>query len=254
MERIHTARYRYAAGFVRGRSVLDIATGIGYGAHLLATGPGAASVTGVDISTEAIRAATERYAAPNLRFTAVTPGVLPFSDGEFDGAVSFETIEHAADPAAFLREVVRVVKPGGPIILSTPNRRFHSFGRSRPWNPHHAVEFTPDGFLALLRREVGEPEFWGGQEFMPVTPAAIVKHNWVEMRYYILRDNPIYRLAGRTVRLLRAVLRGGGRASGHPGEAAVTMDDRRCAVHPWEPGREPYTIVAICRKPLRGGP
>jgi SAM-dependent methyltransferase len=46
---------------------------------------------------------------------------LPFADGEFDVSVSLEGVEHLLYPTAFLRELVRITKPGGTIILSTPN-------------------------------------------------------------------------------------------------------------------------------------
>jgi SAM-dependent methyltransferase len=48
-------------------------------------------------------------------------GGLPFPDGSFDAAVSIEVIEHVEDQLAFLREIVRVVKPGGTVVVTTPN-------------------------------------------------------------------------------------------------------------------------------------
>ncbi|MBL0921244.1 MAG: class I SAM-dependent methyltransferase [Phycisphaerales bacterium] len=48
-------------------------------------------------------------------------GRLPFDDGAFDGAVCLEGIEHLVDPLNLLRELIRVVRPGGLVILSTPN-------------------------------------------------------------------------------------------------------------------------------------
>lgn len=57
--------------------------------------------------------------------TARLPGPLPFPDGAFDVVVALEVIEHLLDPDAFLDEIVRVLAPGGSVILSTP--RLDSF-------------------------------------------------------------------------------------------------------------------------------
>jgi len=49
-------------------------------------------------------------------------GRLPLRDGEVDAAVALETIEHVENPRALFRELVRVVRPGGLVVVSTPNQ------------------------------------------------------------------------------------------------------------------------------------
>ena len=46
---------------------------------------------------------------------------LPFGDASFDAALCLEGVEHLVDPTAFIAEISRVIRPGGHIVLSTPN-------------------------------------------------------------------------------------------------------------------------------------
>jgi ubiquinone/menaquinone biosynthesis C-methylase UbiE len=140
----HIARYRFAKDFVRGKRVLDIACGEGYGASSFAKA-GAASVVGVDISSEACERARSKYGIDARTGDAQA---IPLPDRSLDLVVSFETIEHVAAPAAFVRECSRVLVPEGMLIISTPNRPVYS-GESTQ-NPFHQVEFSEDEFLDLL--------------------------------------------------------------------------------------------------------
>jgi SAM-dependent methyltransferase len=253
VERIHIARYEFALAYAGQKSVLDVATGIGYGAHLLASRGAAASVTGVDISEEAIRTACERYRHPALHYRLIVPGPLPFADDSFDTVVSFETIEHTADPALFLREIRRVLRPGGELVISTPNKRFHSFGRRTPWNPHHAFELYPGAFDALLTEHFGPPTFRGGQEFVAVTPATVLQTNWVEFRYYRLLGRPAYTALHGLLSRAAHPVRGAGTGDQPACTPVIAAASDRSVIVPWREGCEPYTMIAVCRKPGTGG-
>ena len=135
----HVARYRFARERVRGR-VLDVACGTGYGTAML-------GAVGVDVSLDALRYARRHPA----RYVAADAARLPFGRGDFDAVVSFETIEHVADPARFVAECVRVLKPGGRLLVSTPNRELWSPRSPKPLQRHHVKEFTKREFLEVLR-------------------------------------------------------------------------------------------------------
>lgn len=123
----HWHRYLYAAQFVAGKTVLDVACGEGYGSYLLADR--AERVVGVDIDAATIRYNAGTYTRSNLRFVTGAAQELPAEwDHTFDVVVSFETIEHLEQEAqlAFLDGIKRVLKPGGLLLISSPNKLTYS--------------------------------------------------------------------------------------------------------------------------------
>jgi ubiquinone/menaquinone biosynthesis C-methylase UbiE len=145
----HIHRYVLARHLCRGRDVLDVASGEGYGAALLAQT--AASVVGVEVAEDAVVHAAASYKAPNLRFLRSDARSLPLCDATIDIVVSFETIEHFVDHERFLAEIRRVLRPGGLVIISTPDRDIYS-PTDQPANPFHVLELTREEFAALLRK------------------------------------------------------------------------------------------------------
>lgn len=144
----HRARYTFAVPLIRGRRVLDVACGSGYGSRMLLEG-GAREVVGLDCDAEAIALARRRYQAPNLTYLQAD-ACNPPSLQPFDVIVSFETIEHLADPERFLEVCCHLLVPGGMLIVSTPYRhRMRADGR--PANPYHVREWRTDEFADLLR-------------------------------------------------------------------------------------------------------
>jgi len=145
----HLARYAFAGTYVNGNRVLDIACGTGYGSALLRS-YGAASIAGVDISLNGLEFAHAHYQALGINFAQADALMTPFPAASFDIVVSFETIEHLEQPHAFLREIHRLLRPGGVLICSSPNKRVYSLGLVRPINPYHVREFTVREFSQLL--------------------------------------------------------------------------------------------------------
>lgn len=146
----HVLRYLASRELVRGRNVLDIACGEGYGSAMLAET--ATDVLGLDISAEAVTHATAAYRhVGNLRFGTASATRLPCDGESFDAVVSFETIEHltAADQMLFIDEVRRVLRPSGLFIASTPNRPRYARASGQP-NPFHLHELDETEFLRLL--------------------------------------------------------------------------------------------------------
>lgn len=142
----HVYRYGFASRFVKGKRVLDIACGEGYGAAALQKA-GAASVIGVDISEEACLHAQEKYGIETRPGSAEQ---IPLVDKSVDLIVSFETIEHVSNPLRFLDECARVLAPEGRLLISTPNKGVYRAPGQTP-NPFHCSEMSEDDFTSALR-------------------------------------------------------------------------------------------------------
>jgi SAM-dependent methyltransferase len=114
---------REKIGNVAGQRILEIACGRGGFSRELSTR--GASVTGCDFSFTALRVGTEKLKASGdgktCAFVQGDAQVLPFANESFDTIVSCETIEHVPDVKRALREMWRVAKPGGKLLLTTPN-------------------------------------------------------------------------------------------------------------------------------------
>ena len=144
----HLCRYRFAQLLVEDKVVLDVGSGVGYGSKILAEK--ASAVLAVDLSEEAVRYAREEYAGENVEMVVGDGHGLPLAGHSVDVVVSFELIEHLRSQKAHLRELDRVLKPGGLTVISTPNRIFYS-QESNQANPFHTHEFDFQEFLAFLK-------------------------------------------------------------------------------------------------------
>ena len=143
-EAAHRARYLWARPLAAGRDVLDAGCGVGYGTALLAGG-GAASALGVDVSAGAIEAARAE-AGGRAQFEVADIERLDVPDASFDLVTCFEVIEYVEHPELALDELRRVLRPGGLLLISSPNR-----GVYPPGNRWHANEYTSAEIEAGLR-------------------------------------------------------------------------------------------------------
>lgn len=130
--------YVEAAKRVEGR-VLEIGTGTGYGVDIIA--PHAVQY----VTLDKCRSEELPEMPSNVEFVQCAVPPLPFEDESFDCVVSFQVIEHIKRDKEFVREVYRVLKPGGRFIVSTPNKPM-----SLTRNPWHVREYTAEQFRALL--------------------------------------------------------------------------------------------------------
>jgi len=155
--REHLARYEYALKFIKsGNKVLDIACGSGYGSNLL-VGQGARVWAG-DMDEQVVTEAKKKYNKNNLNFKKMDAVELPFEDNYFEVVVSLETIEHIENYMKFVKELKRVLKPGGQLILSTPNVvATKKLAINNPW---HLKEFKREELLDIFS-EFGEIKIYG---------------------------------------------------------------------------------------------
>ncbi|MCH2133841.1 MAG: methyltransferase domain-containing protein [Phycisphaerales bacterium] len=143
----HVHRYMFARQFVRDRDVLDIASGEGYGCALLADI--ARSVVGVDIDEQAVTHARDVHAHDNIRFEQGSCTSIPLDDDSVDVVLSYETIEHITEHGAFVAEIRRVLRPGGLLVLSTPDSEAY-VEISPEENPYHLRELQRGEFIDLV--------------------------------------------------------------------------------------------------------
>lgn len=179
----HTVTYRFAQTFTAGKDVLDYGCGSGYGSATIARD--ARSVKAVDVAADAIAYAGAHHAHDNLEYRTIDPeGPLPFPDASFDVVLSFQVIEHVPQPHAYLREVVRVLRPRGVLVLATPDRRTRLFPLQRPWNRYHLTEYSQRSLGRLLSAHFAEVDqlTMGGEE----TVLAIELHRTRRLKWLSL--------------------------------------------------------------------
>jgi SAM-dependent methyltransferase len=151
----HEVAYRWVGELLAplagpGTRVLDAGCGEGYGAAYLAETVGA-RVVGVDYDAATAAHARRRY--PGLRVVRGNLVALGLTAGCFDAVVSLQTVEHLWDQPGFTAECARVLRTGGVLVVSTPNRLTFSPGVGRgqaPVNPFHVNELDPGELIALL--------------------------------------------------------------------------------------------------------
>lgn len=152
---LHQFRYKIVknntVSFSSMPSILDCACGNGYGAEILKD---IAFYTGVDISKEAISNAQKNYGEHGV-FCICDGECLPFPDETFDVVSSLETIEHLPKEKHhnFVMELLRVLKPGGRFIITTPNKEYlhKRYIKSQGWsNPYHKYEYSLREFKKFI--------------------------------------------------------------------------------------------------------
>ena len=140
--------YHKAAEMIDG-DVLEIGTGVGYGAEVLS--PKAAQYITIDKCTP-----ENIYQGANVEFIEAAVPPIPAENNSFDYVVSFQVIEHIKDDFDFVREVHRVLKPGGKFIVTTPNAPM-----SLTRNPWHVREYRPEELTNMLECQFSSVETLG---------------------------------------------------------------------------------------------
>ena len=148
---MHLRAYDEAVKRAAGRDVLDVGCNTGYGTIRFA--PVAGRVVGVDVSPLAIEAARERALDGRPEFIQTSGFELPFPAASFDLVTSFQVLEHVPDATAFLRELARVLRPGGMVDPG------HAECRDTPLPGDDALEPLPRP--RVPRRRAGDAATYG---------------------------------------------------------------------------------------------
>ncbi|HMP99160.1 MAG TPA: methyltransferase domain-containing protein [Cyclobacteriaceae bacterium] len=133
--------------------LLEVGCGEGRGIDLLL--PAIKSYTAIDKIKTAVDKLSEKY--PQGRFySGNIPPLKQFDDNTFDTLISFQVIEHIRQDGEFLKEIHRLLKPGGKAYITTPNRKM-----SLTRNPWHIREYLPEELTALCQKYFQEVEMKG---------------------------------------------------------------------------------------------
>lgn len=134
--------YVLAPRYIKG-NLLEVGCGEGRGIDWLL--PAITSYTAIDKIAPVIEKLQQKYPQANF-LSGNIPPLSAFADNSFDSVVSFQVIEHIQDDRLFLKEIHRVLKPGGIALITTPNRPY-SLSR----NPWHIREYTAQELTNLAQ-------------------------------------------------------------------------------------------------------
>ncbi len=152
MHQRHMIAYTEAAKRVSGH-LLEIGSGEGYGIEHLASK--ARRYTAIDKFPSKYNLSDAEKKKVHFHQMSVPP-LLNIPDNSFDFAVSFQVIEHIQEDEFFIREVYRVLKPGGKLILTTPN-----IAMSLTRNPWHIREYKAEELHNLVAKIFDKHELQG---------------------------------------------------------------------------------------------
>lgn len=169
--------------------IIELGSGEGYGIKILA--PKASRYLAVD------KFDTELIEYPNVEFRLMLlPELSGIADNSFDFAVTFQVVEHIKQDKKYLQEIHRVLKPGGKLLMSTPNRLM-SLSR----NPWHVREYTGEELKTITEKIFKKVELKGvfGSEIVNEYHSKNRESVNKLMRFDIL--NLQYRLPGWVLRI-----------------------------------------------------
>jgi len=204
---MHVATYEFAEQHTRGLRVLDFGCGSGYGSAQIART--AAKVVGVDVAEDAISYARQKFGGANLEFQRIEPDArLPFADASFDTVLSFQVLEHVRDVDNYLKEIRRVLVPGGRLVLATPDRSTRLLPFQRPWNRWHVHEYSRTELSRVVSRHFRNVSVMGmtaTRELLKVELDRCRRVKWLSLpftlplmpdRWRVAALNTVHRLRG----------------------------------------------------------
>ena len=158
----HTAKHALARMPVEaGETVLDLGCGSGYAGRALREAKGAGRVYGLDGAPEMARNARQYTEDPSVGYVVGDFGSLPFETDSIDHAFSMEAFYYAADPLHTLRELRRVLRPGGTFYCAVDY--FEENTHTHVWQDRISIEMTRWSY-AEYREAFREAGFYIGEQ------------------------------------------------------------------------------------------
>jgi len=170
--RRHQVAYLRCADICAGQEVLEAGCGEGYGADLIASA--ARRVVAVDYDATTVEHVRARY--PRVQVLAGNLAAVPMPDASVDVVVNFQVIEHLWDQPQFITECLRLLRPGGRLLISTPNRITFTPGGDTPVNPFHTRELNAAELRGLLEDGGFAVESMSGVFHGPALAAMDARH------------------------------------------------------------------------------
>lgn len=120
MQRYPLQLYHYLASRteIGGKEVLEVGSGRGGGANYIARYLKPAKMVGMDLAENAVKFAGKTFREPNLQYVQGNAEALPFADDSFDVVINVESCHAYGSVPNFLREVRRVLRPGGVLVIT----------------------------------------------------------------------------------------------------------------------------------------
>ena len=188
LHQINPARLQFIERFVdlQGLRVLDVGCGGGILSEALAER--GASVVGIDLAESALQAAEAHRAGQAVEYRLESSRETAARGEVFDVVTCMEMLEHVADPAAVLRDIHALLKPGGWAFFSTINRTFKArlgavyaaeyLLRLVPQGTHQYDWFIKPAELSRMAERAGlTPVAFCGMDYLPLRQSARLSRN-----------------------------------------------------------------------------
>src|SRR3989344_5839871 len=158
----HSRRFVQAKKYLKtidARQILDVGCNSGTFTKQIYNVLPKSKIYGIDISQNAISYAEQKY--KNISFSVAWAEKLPFKENSFDLATCFEVLEHVDEPDKIIREMLRVLRKKGNMIIIVPTENllfrmiwalWTIFGPGSVWKHTHVQKFTKDSLDVLLRK------------------------------------------------------------------------------------------------------
>lgn len=190
----HFDRYDFAKKYLKPDFiVLDAACGTGYGSDELSGC--VKKIVGLEISDHALDWAKNHHKKLNIEFKKANLNkAVDLPSDYFDAIISFETLEHVENQENMLLEFKRILKPGGVLIISSPDREIIT-EKGGTDNKFHINELSKKELVAILRRNFKLEEIYGQTKYV-ILP-------WYKKIIKLIAKLDIFKIRRKIVQLLK---------------------------------------------------